>query len=215
MNYVNYSQRDLFNLALRNIDNIDLLKVLVENFRLDVNQHNNLFYDTLLYQAVKNNNEQVAKYLIEKGACVNAKLGGYPNSKTENKHNQTILEVVGENSNMADLLIENGAISFADLNTPKANQIYQKFYEMHQDLCDLSNFTYMSNEEKNAFIKDTVDYTHEASADKNEKITLEELNEIDAPQNVIEDIKKFINSHCEKVNEQTNNKQQNIEEREI
>ena len=77
MKCIKYSEEELFHFAYHNVQNPELLDVLIRDFGLDVNWRSKDFYDTLLYNAFKINVES-ANFLISKGACLNASLGGYP-----------------------------------------------------------------------------------------------------------------------------------------
>ena len=126
MKVVRYTEAQLFNFAFANERNLELLDILISDFGLNVNWRKANFYDTLLYQALKID-IKTAKYLISKGACVNASLGGYPTD--ENSHgNLSILDVAGDFMSLKDVggsnwLKQFGAISFEKLPKDKKDKI--------------------------------------------------------------------------------------------
>lgn len=126
MEVVRYTEAQLFNFAFAHERNLELLDVLISDFGLNVNWRKANFYDTLLYQSLKMD-LKIAKYLISKGACVNASLGGYPTD--ENSHgNLSILDVTGDFMSLKDVgganwLKQFGAISFEKLPADKKDKI--------------------------------------------------------------------------------------------
>jgi hypothetical protein len=126
MKVVRYSEEELFRFAFSNIRNLELLEVLIRDYGLDVNWRSSNFYDTLLYQAFKHN-IATAKFLISKGACVNASLGGYPSD--EHSHGKSsLLDIVNDFVSLKEVggpnwLRQFGAISFENLPDNKKEQI--------------------------------------------------------------------------------------------
>ena len=135
MECIKYSEEELFTFAMQNTLNLDLIKILVKDFGLNVNWRHERFYDTLLYQALKGSDISVAEYLISQGACVNASLGGYP-KKPSDHGDYSILDVAAgfnslEKVGGAKWLVNHGAISFEKLPIPnnKKKEIIQKIDE--------------------------------------------------------------------------------------
>lgn len=126
MDCIKYSEEDLFKFAFNNCKNIELLKILIRDFGLDVNWRSKGFYDTLLYQALKVSAES-AKFLISYGACINASLGGYPNN--ENSHGYlSILDVASNFQSIKKLggakwLKQFGAVSFENIPEDVKEQV--------------------------------------------------------------------------------------------
>jgi ankyrin repeat protein len=93
--------------------NLEIVKYLVEKYKLDVNYINTITDDNKevpshgnpLYNAVEQNHIDIAKYLIEKGSDVD-EYGG-----RENEENYTpIFEaIINRNFDMVKLLVKNGA----------------------------------------------------------------------------------------------------------
>lgn len=122
MEFIIYTEEDLFRFAFKHGTDKELLEILIKDFGLDVNWRKKRFYDTLLYQALKLNNLDVVEFLISKGACVNCSLGGYPSS--EDSHgNLSLLDVVEDVPSLRgkciDRLKQLGAISFENLPEDK------------------------------------------------------------------------------------------------
>lgn len=171
MSCIRYTEEDLFTFAFRNGNDKELLEILIKDFGLDVNWRKHNFYDTLLYQAFKIDLD-LAKYLISKGACVNASLGGYP--ENENSHGyMSILDVVSGFRSLDGVgnewLKQLGAISFENL----------------------------PEDQKEKVIK-AVDFTKQASDEKYLYRTAEQakLSVMLAPEKVQEKLKGFL-SCCE------------------
>lgn len=169
MKVIKYSEAELFSFAFKNAGDKELLEILIKDFGLDVNWRDINFYDTLLYQSLKENLD-AAKFLISKGACVNASLGGYP--ENDNSHGyMSILDAAQgfytiKEAGGPSFLKQFGAISF--LNLP---------------------------EEKKQQIIETVDFTKEASDGRNICRSSEQvkLSVMMAPEKVKQKLIGFIN----------------------
>ena len=128
MSYIKYSEEDLFDFAFRNCGDVELLDVLIKDFGLDVNWRSKSFYDTLLYQALKQD-LSAAKFLISKGACVNCSLGGYPTDESSRGY-LSLLDVASGFYTLRDVgggeyLKQLGAISFENLPEDKKKQMVE------------------------------------------------------------------------------------------
>lgn len=126
MSVIRYSEEDLFNFAFKNTSDIELLDILIREFGLDINWRGSQFYDTLLYQSFKTNVNS-AKYLISKGACVNASLGGYPVDKNSHGY-MSIMDAVKEFNSLNEAggvnwLKKYGAVSFENLTGENKDKI--------------------------------------------------------------------------------------------
>ena len=178
MDFIKYSEHDLFSFAFKNVADKELLEVLIKDFGLDVNWRGPNFYDTLLYQSLKENLDS-AKFLISKGACVNASLGGYPQNADSHGY----------------MSIFDAAKSFKTVQQAGGPGFLRLFGAM--------SFESLPEDKKEEVIK-TVDFTKEASDERYiyrspEQVKLAVMN---APESVREKLMSFINScDIEKVNE--------------
>ena len=148
----------------------ELLEVLIRDFGLDVNWRSANFYDTLLYQALKGDIDS-ARYLISKGACVNASLGGYPDDAKSHGY-LSLLDVTSGFHTLNKVggsawLRQFGAISFENLPDDKKQEVIE-----------------------------TVDFTREASDEKYIYRNLDQVKLIvlTAPQSVQQKLKDFVAS---------------------
>ena len=127
MDCIRYSERELFKLAFQNSNNVELLEILIKDFGLDVNWRSRDFFDTILYQSLKGSDTKAAEFLISKGACINASLGGYPRNNTDHGYMSILdaasgfysLQTVGGGQWLRD----RGAISYEKIPTDKKQAI--------------------------------------------------------------------------------------------
>ena len=130
MECIKYSEEQILVFALQNSQNVELLEILINDFGLNVNWRTERFYDTLLYQSLKGSNERAAEFLISKGACINASLGGYPKKDTDHGP-YSILDVASGFNSISEVggrkwLVDRGAVSYEKLPKEIKTQFIEK-----------------------------------------------------------------------------------------